>query len=144
MIRIVKAKKDDAMAIVALQQKVWQEAEVSNIYEIAEFIRYGLVYVAKDKGRIVGVIVAFCKRQGGICVEDFVVDDEYRNKGIGYRLYQALLKYAPRPVVTLLRPDYDASIHLHERLGFHKIQTVYRPYSSDNKNEKMLMYRLER
>lgn len=142
MITISAAKKDDGPAIVQLEQTVWQEENISNVYDIASFIRHGFVYVAKEKGSIIGVLVSFITKQGEIYISNLVVHPDYRNKHIATRLYQRLLRDTNLPLITFISPDYHASLHLHERLGFKKLYTARKPYSQQL--DPFFMYRLER
>jgi len=92
------------------------------------------LWVAKDDGRIVGMatlaIVMIPEGRRGQ-LEDIVVDETYRGKGLGEQLSKKLIERARErkiSVVTLSsRADRVAANNLYQKLGFEKRQTnVYR------------------
>jgi N-acetylglutamate synthase-like GNAT family acetyltransferase len=95
-----------------------------------------VVFVAKDVGKIIGsaslyIYVKLGKHCG--TVEDVVVDDAYRGKGLGKLLMQAVIDAARSAGVGNLyltsRPDPDrvAANKLYQKLGFEQRETnVYK------------------
>jgi len=93
------------------------------------------VFVAKDKGKIVGTAtMLFCHSlSGGLhgFVEDVVVDEKVRGKGIGKALMEKLIALAKKRGVHHInltsRPEREAANHLYQALGFKKRKTnMYR------------------
>jgi len=89
-----------------------------------------LVFVAKDGARIVGMallcITARIGRRTGQ-VEDVVVDDGYRGKGIGKALMQTLIETARKKKLTEIyltsRPARVAANALYQSIGFKQKET---------------------
>ena len=86
--------------------------------------------VAKDGKRIIGMgflytVLKMGKRSGSI--EDIVVDDSYRGKGVGKRIMNALTEAARNEKIQQLylttRADRIAAHKLYESLGFMQVQT---------------------
>jgi predicted N-acetyltransferase YhbS len=88
---IIEAKVKEAQEIRKLEEKVWGE-DVVNKYDIPMFVRFGYVFVAKDKGKIIGAICSYFTKVGELYVCDWVVDKNYQGKKIGTDLYKALIK----------------------------------------------------
>ncbi|HEY4488311.1 MAG TPA: GNAT family N-acetyltransferase [Candidatus Paceibacterota bacterium] len=90
--------------------------------------------VARDDGKVVGmatlyVMTKFSKRVG--TVEDVVVDDSYRGKGLATRIMNTLIEIAREKDVRTLsltsRPAREAANKLYQKLGFKRKETnVYR------------------
>lgn len=85
--------------------------------------------VAEDDGQIVGY--AYASRWKGRCAYRFAVestiylDAAQMGKGIGQRLYldliEAIRSHSMRSVIGGISLPNDASVRLHERLGFKKV-----------------------
>lgn len=128
IIKISRAKVVEAQAIRRLEARVWGE-EVTNKYDEPMFIRFDWCFVAKDKQKIVGAIVAFLTRKNEVFVSDWVIDKLYRHHDIGLHLYQNLIKAVPgRNIVTLIDPDNEPSLLAHKELGFKVVRTVNNAY----------------
>jgi len=133
MITISEARLSNAKTILKLERQVWeQESELNDVsskYDLGSFIRFGYVFVAKDKTKLVGVIIAFKTKQNDFFVVDWVVAKNYRKKRIGMRLYQKLLSSVPNyAVVTLIDAKNKISLTAHKKLGFHlqkKLKDAY-------------------
>lgn len=93
-----------------------------------------VVLIARHEGRIVGslTLVVFPIPTGlRAWIEDVVVDDAARGKGVGEALVNAAIEESRRRRVRSLdlttRPSRDAAVRLYERLGFELRETnVYR------------------
>lgn len=97
---------------------------------IADTLRIPLPWlVAEDQDRILGY--AYASRWKGRCAYRFAVestiylDSEETGKGAGRKLYAALIEairsHSMRSVIGGISLPNDASIRLHERLGFRKV-----------------------
>ncbi len=97
---------------------------------IAETIRMPLPWlVAEADGRILGY--AYASKWKGRCAYRFAVestiylDSDETGKGTGMKLYAALIKairsHSMRSVIGGIALPNEASIRLHERLGFRKV-----------------------
>lgn len=98
--------------------------------------RANKLIVAKDKesGKIVGMITLITYRipfvKKGI-LEDFVVDPDFRGRGIGKFLITEAIDTARKEAVSYVDltslPEKEAANNLYQRLGFEKRDTnVYR------------------
>ncbi len=129
MIKITKAKVAEAQEIRKLEKKVWGE-EVVNKYDIPMFVRFGYVFVAKDKKKIVGAICSYKTNIDEIYVCDWVVDPKYRNREIGLKLYQKLINSVKNPIITFLDPHLTPTLRAHEKLGFKIVKRVDNAYGN--------------
>lgn len=127
-IRISKAKISDVREIRRLEEKVWKEKNVSSRYDIANLVRFGYVFVAKQNGKIIGAVMAYRTRDNCVYVADWFVDKKFRGKGIGTRLYRRLFAAVRLPLVTLIHPNWKNSRALHESMGFKVMKKIKDPY----------------
>ncbi|MCB9798264.1 GNAT family N-acetyltransferase [Candidatus Nomurabacteria bacterium] len=129
MITISKAKPSECQKVRHLEQKVWKEPGVTSQYDIAFFVSFGYVFVAKDKDKIVGAIVAIKTKDNEIKITDWVIDKKYRRMGIGSRLYAKLKKEAKElPLLAYVEASNEPSIHGHQKLGFKKVKKMKDPF----------------
>lgn len=127
-ITIARAKVSDGKAIIELAQRVWRE-KVSTIYETAILIRLGYAFVAKDRGKIVGSILAMRTVDGCVYVNDWVVDRKYRRLGVGTKLYKRLISTVDgTPIISYVRTDFKESVAAHRKMGFKFVKKVKDPY----------------
>jgi predicted N-acetyltransferase YhbS len=132
-IKIAKAKPSDDLEILKLERRIWKEdfhlKDVAGKYDLGSFIRLGLVFVAKYKNKIVGTIISFVTKTGEIFIADWIVDEKYRNLGIGTRLYNKLKSNAKkRKFITYIETRYKDSIRIHKKMGFKikkKVRDIY-------------------
>jgi L-amino acid N-acyltransferase YncA len=130
MIRICKAKINESQKIRKLEEKVWKEKNVTDKYDIANFVRFGYVFVAKEKNKIIGAIIAMKTKVDKIYVGDWVVDKRYRRKGIGTMLYKALIrKVEGKTLIAFVEPNNTKSLKAHSRLGFRIIRKIEDTYN---------------
>ncbi len=139
MIKISKAKIEDLQQILKLETKIW-DGRVTSIYDMANFIRFGYAFVAKDKTKIVGAIIAIKTKDDEVFVEDLIVDKKYRNKKIGTKLKQKLISSVKLPFIGFVSPKFKASLKLQKKLGFKLVKKVKNPYMR-NKKEYVFMFR---
>lgn len=130
MIKIVQAKPSDTLKIMKLEQEVWKKEfklkGVAGQYDLGSFIRLGLVFVAKDEDKIIGAIVSFGTASGDMFLADWVIDEKYRNLGIGTKLFNKLIsKIKNRKLISYVEERYEESIRFHKRMGF-KVQKMVR------------------
>lgn len=96
--------------------------------------RSSVLFIARDEGRIVGSLTLILFRiPTGMraWIEDVVVDDSVRGKGVGGALNEAAIEHARRAgaktVDLTSRPSREAANRLYKRLGFKQRDTnVYR------------------
>ena len=92
------------------------------------------LWVAKEEGKIVGITtLTLAARLSGVSarLEDVVVDEAERGKGIGRSLCEKVIERAKargaRSVSLTTRPERVAAHKLYEKLGFKRKETdVYR------------------
>ncbi len=134
------ATTDDAEQIAAIYNYyiantvVTFETEQVDAHEIAERIAAAIAIplpwlIAEDDGTLLGY--AYASKWKGRCAYRFAVestiylDYEKTGKGIGMPLYSALIDairaHSMRSVIGGISLPNDASVHLHERLGFRKV-----------------------
>lgn len=135
-VRIRKATISDSPAIRALEQRIWQEEEVTGKYELMPCIRFGKVFVATADRQIVGAIVAL-RTAEGFYICDWVVDPAWRGRGIGGKLYRRLLGQRV-PLLTTVRTSNHLSFALHRRMGFRPVTKV-RDWYGVGGEERFLM-----
>jgi len=93
-----------------------------------------VLFVARVDGRIMGSLtLAFYRIPTGLkaWIEDVVVDDDARGRGVGAALNEAALAVARRrgakDVSLTSRPSREAANRLYQRIGFERRETnVYR------------------
>jgi ribosomal protein S18 acetylase RimI-like enzyme len=142
MIRVVKARLGDSPAIRKLEKKVWGK-NVTSSYDTATFVEYGHTLVAKEKGKIIGAIIGLKTMNDEIRVIDWVVDPTHRRRGVGEKLYAALLHQFPnKPIIAYVDEKNAASIHGHKKLGFNVVKKTMDPWGTA-KREPTLIFRKE-
>ncbi len=135
MIKIARAKPSDAQKIRALETKVWKE-EVTNRYDAPMFVRFGYAYVAKDRDKIIGALIAWQTRDNEIKVADWIVDERYRENGVGLRLYKRLLQDTKgKTIVSFVDTKNEPSLKAHLKLGFKVVKRVKDPFVLKGKPE---------
>jgi len=93
-----------------------------------------VLFIARDQGRIVGSLtLAMFRIPTGLraWIEDVVVDESVRSRGVGQKLNQAALdrarEHGASTVDLTSRPSREAANRLYQRLGFVRRETnVYR------------------
>jgi len=111
------------------------------------YINHNFTVVAKDNGKIVGVLQWYVKEEpqaGLVEFEEVFVLKDYRGQGIGFELtefaiqsvkdYFKKIKIKLRKIYLFVSEDAEAAIHLYEKLGFKFISKVGDLFE-DNKEE---------
>jgi ribosomal protein S18 acetylase RimI-like enzyme len=96
--------------------------------------RSTVLFVARDRGEIVGTLsLVLFRIPTGLraWIEDVVVDDSARGKGVGEALNRAAIEHAgkagAKTVDLTSRPSREAANRLYQRIGFKPRQTnIYR------------------
>ena len=100
-----------------------------NKYDEPMFIRFDWCFVAKDKNRIVGAIVAYLTRNNEIFVSDWVVDKAYQHEDIGLHLYKKLIQAVKsRNIITLIDSKNEPSLLAHKEMGFKIVRSIKNAY----------------
>lgn len=91
------------------------------------------IFYAELDGKTVGFLVA-SETQYALDIYIVVVNEEYKNKQIGRRLFQALIQYAKNKkipeIILETRKSNNPAIALYERVGFEKVGLRRAYYSS--------------
>jgi ribosomal protein S18 acetylase RimI-like enzyme len=135
---------DDGLvdALGALVPQLSRRAPAPSAAELEEIVRTpatALLVARDEQGRVVGSLtLAVFRVPTGVraWIEDVVVDDAARGRGVGAALVKAALERAEaagvRTVDLTSRPDREAANRLYVRLGFEMRSTnVYRHSSGD-------------
>ena len=105
MVKIRNARLDDEVAVLALLLQVpdeeleeydGREGHEKAFREIIQDANLGTIFIAEDDGDILGVLTLSYPtaiRCGGIytCIEEFIVHEKARGKGVGGSLIKAAL-----------------------------------------------------
>ena len=90
------------------------------------------VVVAKESGRIVGIgSLVFIRKLSGktAFIEDVIIDQHYRDQGLGKKLVLTLIKRAKirkaKNIRLTSRPERVAANNLYKKLGFKLKKTNY-------------------
>lgn len=138
---ITSAQPYECQEIRQLEEKAWGE-NVTSPYDIAFYVRFGYVFVAKVENKLVGVIIALKTKDDKIKVTDLVVDDNYRRRGIARELYLELLKLS-LPVIAFVNTKNEKSMNLHLKLGFKQVEEMEDPFYLGKKEKWVVMEREE-
>lgn len=140
MVNISQAKVSESPAIRKLEQQVWKDKDISAKYENGYLTRFEYVFVAKEKTKIIGAILAMKTAKEEIYVEDIIIHPKWQQHGIGKKLYETLLAHCGNyPILALVATKNEASIKLHKELGFKGIKKVKNPFGVDVSQESFLM-----
>ncbi len=140
MMKIIKAKISDSKNIRALEQKVWKEKDVAGKYDLVVDIRFEYCFIAKEKHKLIGAILAIKTKNNKIYVQDWFVDKEYRNRGIGKKLYFRLFKATKGfSILTFIHPNFKESLEVHKKLGFKLLKKVKDVYGLKDNEYRFLM-----
>jgi ribosomal protein S18 acetylase RimI-like enzyme len=141
-IRVTAARRVDDELIAAFNRLLPQlsrSAAVPTPDVIREIVEASastvlLARVGRDDGRIVGMLtLVVCRIPTGVraWIEDVVVDESVRGRGVGEALSQEAVRRAvelgARTVELTSRPSREAANRLYQRLGFvRRDSNVYR------------------
>ena len=123
------AVDDDLVAAFARLMPLLNDASPPTREELAEIIRTGHLYVAKDPA-IVGVLTLTIYRvPTGLSarIDDVIVETDSQGRGIGEALTRAAIEHArtagARGVNLTSHPRREAANRLYQRLGFERRET---------------------
>ncbi|HSN26991.1 MAG TPA: GNAT family N-acetyltransferase [Kofleriaceae bacterium] len=123
------AVDDDLVAAFARLMPLLNDAPPPGRDELAEIIRTGHLYVARDPS-IVGVLTLTLYRiPTGLSarIDDVIVATDSRGRGIGEALTRAAIEHArtagARGVNLTSHPRREAANRLYQRLGFERRET---------------------
>jgi ribosomal protein S18 acetylase RimI-like enzyme len=104
---------------VSLSTNFWSKKELVNWLNN----KNDILLIAEDKGYVIGFL--FCKfhrQTGNAIIDNVLVKEQYRNKGIGTKLMKTCLKELKSKsctyVYTLVKPDRKESINFFKKVGF--------------------------
>jgi ribosomal protein S18 acetylase RimI-like enzyme len=134
---VTEVSADLAGAIARLVRQLSSSSpppDEQELEEIAAASSTRLLVARDDGGAVVGTLtLALFRIPTGLraWIEDVVVDEDARGRGVGEALTREALRLASeagaRTVDLTSRPDREAANRLYERLGFHPRETnVYR------------------
>ncbi|MFL5737101.1 MAG: GNAT family N-acetyltransferase [Actinomycetota bacterium] len=138
--RIERARESSTELVEAFRRLVPQLSETAEVPDAAKIQNIVssdstfLLIARSEEKRIIGMLtlVTFVIPTGTRAwIEDVIVDDEQRGRGIGTALVEEALRLAAessaRTVDLTSRPDREVANRLYERMGFRKRATnVYR------------------
>jgi ribosomal protein S18 acetylase RimI-like enzyme len=139
MVTIEEVKKVDAELVAAFERLIPQLSSSNpppTEKELAAIVtsRSTVLFVARDEGEIVGSLsLVLFRIPTGLraWIEDVVVDEVARGKGVGELLNRAAIDHAgkagAKTVDLTSRPSREAANRLYQRLGFQlRNSNVYR------------------
>lgn len=125
-----RAENRDFLAVAALDRKSWGNDPQSQFIPDGEhawriWVEYAYVIVAEFDEEIIGAILAFpthAKHEVLYAVHKLFVHSEHQNKGLGTRLFDALLDILDNEEnaasFLTVRPDNQAAIQLYHKMGY--------------------------
>jgi ribosomal protein S18 acetylase RimI-like enzyme len=127
--RLSEATEQDAIELSKLAVALHGDERSMSVIELKDLILDGNVdlFVARDGGRIVGMgAIYFIRKIGSnkCYMEDLIVDETYRGKGVGSTLLGALIEAARKRKARALefgtRVTREDAHRFYERNGFKK------------------------
>lgn len=136
---IEPAQPADFLAIAALDRQAWLGNRHNEFIPDGEhvwriWVEHALVYKARLGETLAGAILAFPTVRPTWCVHKVFVDAQARGRGVGSRLFEALLVEIDRreaPSFLTVDPANETAIRLYEKWGFLQREFVagfYRSY----------------
>jgi len=137
---IETARPGDAAATAALDAVAWSDGahperipDGEHVWRI--WIDGAWVFVARERGALVGAIVAFPVLGGELFVHKVMVAAEYRRRGIGTRLFKTLLDEVDATsgaaCFLTVDPAHAGDVRRYEALGFAEKEYVAGFYRDD-------------
>ncbi|MBI2984989.1 MAG: GNAT family N-acetyltransferase [Candidatus Kerfeldbacteria bacterium] len=136
MIKISRAKPSESQKVREFERKVWGGPYMTGTYDIASFVSFGYVFLAKDQDEIIGAIIAMKTKNDEVYIADWFVHPKYRRTGIGTKLYERLKEDAQGlTIIAYIESKNIASLKGHEKLGFKRYRKTQDPfYIGDDKS----------
>ena len=135
-----RAQGKDFLGIADLDRHAWSDSRYAERIPDGEhvwrvWVAGAYVFVARDGAQVVGAIVAFPTRQETLFVHKVMVEQRYRGRGIGTRLFDLLLEEIDASVrascFLTVDPAKEAAVQRYERIGFTERQYVGGYYRDD-------------
>ena len=135
-----RAQTKDFLGIADLDRHAWSDSRYGECIPDGEhvwrvWVAGAYVYVARDGVQVVGAIVAFPTCEETLFVHKVMVDERYRGRGIGSRLFELLLDEIDASVhascFLTVDPAKAAAVQRYERIGFTERQYVAGYYRDD-------------
>ena len=142
MVSISRAKVYESSAIRKLEQQVWKDKDITRKYENAYLIKFEYAFVAKEKNKIIGAILAMKTTKEEVYVEDLIIHPKWQHQGLEKKLYETLFAACGNiPVFALVDNTNEASLRMHKELGFTGVKKVPNPFERDKTSTSFLMRR---
>ena len=106
----------------------------SCLNEILNYPKYGSVFIIKSSVQIIGYIIltfGYSLKYGGrdAFIDEFFIKDSFRNKGIGSKALDYIIKYARTTGIKALhlevKKKHKDAARLYERNGFGKRKSKF-------------------
>jgi len=131
-IRIERAGPRDFLAVAALDRVAWRRNRHAEFIPDGEhawrvWCEHALTFVARRGDTVVGAIMAFPCVDGRWFVHKVMVDQSQRGRGIGSKLFEALLAEIDRrggEASLTVDPANDSALKLYAKWGFTQRQFV--------------------
>ncbi len=121
---IRRAKKEESKALTKLYCKIWPKEIPKRVKAyFSEKIKNKEIFVVIENKQMIG-IVSFTKAwwRGADYLDEVVVDERYRGKGIATKLIKTFEKDArkrkARRIFSSTQPSNKASIKMQQKLGY--------------------------
>ncbi len=130
MTKIREYKEGDNRKVVKLINKIISEifnAGARNIKDLKNikeeyFEKKGIFYIAEDNGKIIGTIAVKREKSNVARLKRMFVDEEYRNRKIGQRLFNKILKFCKskgyKKIILSTYPQMRSAIEFYKKSGF--------------------------
>lgn len=125
--KIIKTSKK---SVEKFSNKVWAKLDMSHFGRITNWVSKTFCFKIVDKNNIVGIV--FGDFKGGVVfVDEFIVEEKYRNKGVGRKLMNKVFSYAKQNKahkIYLFTGIEWPSNFFYQKLGFDKIGNLPNHY----------------
>lgn len=124
--------EENVQELERLSQQLHRDTRTTSANEIASLIQNSgtFLVVAKDNEKIIGMGTLYVQQKIGArfaYIEDVIVDDVYRGKGVGRDIMVHLIETARangvQSITLTSRGERTAAHSLYEKLGFVKKET---------------------
>ncbi|RLE95884.1 MAG: ribosomal-protein-alanine N-acetyltransferase [Thermoprotei archaeon] len=144
-LNIREARADELSLVHEIEVACFKQPYGLSLLKMYHTLSPDLFLVAEAEGRIVGYVIGLCKKWGEGHVISLAVHPDYRRKGIGRALMEALLtRFKERGMQAArleVRVSNTPAIRLYEKLGF-RIKGVLRGYYLDGEDAYLMVKEL--